>query len=104
MYLRTYPHAHMHTRTLTLPRSPPQYLILNLTPAYTHEHTCMHGHSGQVFPYAVAAQWEERISQEFRSQASREEELGLPVAPFMQGLHSEGVRAKLQVRACSTCG
>jgi hypothetical protein len=51
----------------------------------------------QTLPTGIAKQWEERISQEFDSQAREEESLGLPVLPFMQNLSNGLHRSKLQV-------
>jgi hypothetical protein len=45
-------------------------------------------------PTHVATLWEERIAAEFMAQAKREMELGLPVAPCMQGLDNMATRAK----------
>jgi len=40
-----------------------------------------------VYPTSVARVWEARISQEFDQQAKKEEQLQIPVAPFMQVGH-----------------
>jgi hypothetical protein len=53
--------------------------------------------SGQVFPTAVAKEWEERISKEFKIQSDKEHQLGIPTAPFMQNLGDPLHRAGLQV-------
>jgi len=53
--------------------------------------------SGQVLPWEVASQWEERISREFVNQAAKEVEAGLSPAPFMQfSLDDIKQRGKLQ--------
>lgn len=53
--------------------------------------------SAQVLPWPVAAQWEERISQEFVAQAAKEVEAGLCPAPFMQfSIDDIKQRGKLQ--------
>ena len=49
-----------------------------------------------MFSTPIAINWEHLISSEFSQQAAREEELGLEVAPFMQGLDDPQHRAKLQ--------
>jgi hypothetical protein len=48
--------------------------------------SCIHAAdlSAQVLPWAVASQWEARISREFVNQAAKEIEVGLSPAPFMQ--------------------
>jgi len=54
--------------------------------------------SAQVLPWSTARQWEDRISQEFASQASEEIALGRTPAPFMQfNLQDRQQRGKLQV-------
>ena len=53
--------------------------------------------SGQVLPYEMAVQWEERLTQEFTWQASMEANLGPPVTTFMQGLADPTVRYKNHV-------
>jgi len=53
--------------------------------------------SSQVLPWAVASQWEERISCEFVRQAASEVEAGLSPAPFMQfSMDDLKQRGKLQ--------
>lgn len=54
--------------------------------------------SGQCYPARIARKWGDRVIQEFTAQARREEELGLPVMPFMQNLTRPLDRARLQLR------
>ena len=57
-------------------------------------HTC--DLSGQAYGEVVSAEWSRRIATEFRNQALREQELGLPVTPFMANLSTPLQVAKLQ--------
>ena len=54
--------------------------------------------SAQCSPsFDTAKDWAERIAEEFRKQASREQELGLPVSPFMARLETAADLALGQV-------
>ncbi|MES1907716.1 MAG: hypothetical protein MHM6MM_000778 [Cercozoa sp. M6MM] len=52
--------------------------------------------SGQVYPQSTATRWEGRITGEFLAQVQREQQLGVPTAPFMQGLDDMPTRCRLQ--------
>ena len=52
--------------------------------------------SGQIFHLELALKWGERCVSEFRHQALKETQLGLPVTPFMEGLDDELRAMKLQ--------
>jgi len=52
--------------------------------------------SGQALPYHIAIKWSEGCLSEFRNQARKEAELGLPLTPFMQGLDKEITCMQLQ--------
>ena len=45
---------------------------------------------------AVSLKWSEAVLVEFRAQAEKEKELGLPMTPFMQGLDDELTCMQLQ--------
>lgn len=47
-----------------------------------------------MYPLPVALVWESKVAEEFIQQAELEARLGLPVAPFMQGLDEPCVRYK----------
>lgn len=45
--------------------------------------------SGQLYPKHLAVRWGNMVSQEFRAQVEKEQELGLASSPVMQGLETE---------------
>jgi len=53
--------------------------------------------SGAAFPARVAQNWAARIVAEFAAQAAAEAARGLPLTPYMQGLHAPRAQARLQV-------
>lgn len=53
--------------------------------------------SGQTMPFAIASQWESRISDEFTQQSHYLSSLGLPTESFMEHLDDLEVRYTLQV-------
>ena len=54
--------------------------------------------SNPVLPnFQVVKQWANMITVEFSNQCNSEKELGLPFAPFMDGLDNDVAIAKLQV-------
>lgn len=54
--------------------------------------------SGPVHPsFAVAADWAVRVAAEFTKQTEKEQQLQLPITPFMQGLDSQLKIAKMQI-------
>lgn len=53
--------------------------------------------SGQAYPLPVARNWNNRILGEFRAQAAKERERGLPVAPVMASLDTPLACARLQL-------
>jgi hypothetical protein len=58
--------------------------------------------SGQAGPERQRLNWSDRILAEFRSQASAERALGLPVAPFMAALDTPLQAARLQLSFVSS--
>ena len=52
---------------------------------------------------AVSLKWSEAVLMEFRAQAEKEKELGLPMTPFMQGLDDELTCMQLQQGRSSSC-
>ena len=50
--------------------------------------------SAQVMDFHIASLWETRVTAEFIAQSELEQELGIPVSTFMNGLHEHSVRYK----------
>lgn len=53
--------------------------------------------SAQGYNTQIAVQWEERLTVEFKQQAKKEAEMGLPVASIMANLEDDAHRAQMQV-------
>ncbi|CEO94474.1 unnamed protein product (mitochondrion) [Plasmodiophora brassicae] len=53
--------------------------------------------SAQGYNTQIAVQWEERLTVEFKQQAKKEAEMGLPVASIMANLEDDAHRAQMQI-------
>eukprot|EP01017_Pseudomicrothorax_dubius_P037692 TRINITY_DN5559_c0_g1_i1.p1 TRINITY_DN5559_c0_g1~~TRINITY_DN5559_c0_g1_i1.p1 ORF type:complete len:739 (+),score=98.73 TRINITY_DN5559_c0_g1_i1:186-2402(+) len=53
--------------------------------------------TGSIKPFKIAREWSVRVSQEFSAQSKEEQELELPVTPYMKDLHKPEILAKNEI-------